>query len=497
MNSGRRVSSGPPTEPGAGFDPVLIAPLNLKDLTVDSREVNRERAFLAYPGAKCDGRDFIPDAISRGAPAVLWEKTGFVWRDEWRVANLGLVDLKMQASEIAGQVFADPSQHLWMVGVTGTNGKTSTSQWIAQSLDRIGKRSAVIGTLGQGMVDALVATPNTTPDAIVLQRFLRDMLQGGARACAMEVSSHGLDQGRTAGIKFDVALFTNLTRDHLDYHGSMEAYAQAKARLFQARGLKVAVLNIDDAFGAELERRLRSSSLEIISYGIGAGDLNARIERLDTDGIELTVTSRHGETRIASPLLGRFNVSNLLGVLGVLLASGVTLGDAARAIAALRSARGRMETIGGDDKPRVVIDYAHSPDALEKVLTTLRDALADGQQLICVFGCGGDRDSGKRPVMGGIAARFAHHVIVTSDNPRSENPSAIIDAIVAGMPASGHEVIENRRAAIFAAIQAARAGDVVLVAGKGHEDYQEIRGVRHAFDDLLVAQQALALEVQA
>jgi UDP-N-acetylmuramoyl-L-alanyl-D-glutamate--2,6-diaminopimelate ligase len=487
--------SATPDTNGTGFDPGLFSSfgsLCLQDLTAYSREVNRARAFVAYPGEVHDGRDFIPDAISRGAPAVLWEHEGFAWRDEWRLPNLGVRHLKAHASAIAGQIFGDPSAHLWMVGVTGTNGKTSTSQWIAQSLDHLGKRSAVIGTLGQGLVDQLAPAANTTPDAIVLQRTLRDVLLAGAQACAIEVSSHGLDQGRVSGIKFDVALLTNLTRDHLDYHGTMEAYAKAKASLFRARGLKAAVLNADDPFGRELEQRLRATALQVISYGIGTGDLNARIERLDSAGVAFAVKSQWGEARIESSLLGRFNVSNLLGVLGVLLASGVSLADAAPILQRLHSVEGRMQTLGGNGQPKVVIDYAHSPDALEKALTTLRDTVKAGQHLICVFGCGGDRDRGKRPVMGAIAARLAHQVIVTSDNPRTEPGHAIIDQIVAGAPSSDIEVIEDRREAILAAVRRARAGDVILVAGKGHENYQEIQGVRHAFSDVAVARSALS-----
>jgi UDP-N-acetylmuramoyl-L-alanyl-D-glutamate--2,6-diaminopimelate ligase len=423
---------------------------------------------------------------------VLWEREGFAWRDEWRLPNLGVRHLKAHASAIAGQIFCDPSANLWMAGVTGTNGKTSTSQWIAQGLELLGRRSAVIGTLGQGLVDQLTPAANTTPDAILIQRTLRDVLIAGAKTCAMEVSSHGLDQGRVSDIKFDVALFTNLTRDHLDYHGTMEAYAEAKAGLFRARGLKAAVLNVDDAFGRVLERRLRTTGLRVISYGIGAGDLNARIERLDTSGIAFAVASQWGEARIESPLLGRFNVSNMLGVLGVLLASGVSLQDAARIAQQLRAVEGRMQTLGGNGQPKVVIDYAHSPDALEKALTTLLDTFKADGRLICVFGCGGDRDRGKRPVMGAIAARLAHHVIVTSDNPRTEPARAIIDAIVAGAPSSDMEVIEDRREAILAAVRRARAGDVVLVAGKGHEDYQEVQGVRRPFSDAAVARSALS-----
>jgi len=471
--------------------------LHLNDLTADSREVNSGRAFVAYPGEARDGRDFIPDAIRRGAPAVLWEREGFTWHGEWRIANLGIPHLKACASDIAARVYGDPSALLWMVGVTGTNGKTSTTQWIAQCLSEIGRKSALIGTLGQGFAGQLSPASNTTPDAIVLQRALRDMHGAGAQACAMEVSSHGIEQGRVAGIEFDVALFTNLTRDHLDYHGSMENYAESKARLFQARGLKTAVLNIDDAFGRELEDRLRGTPLQVITYALGKGDLSARIERLDTAGMAFTLQGKWGGAHIESPLLGRFNVANLLGVIGVLLASGVTLHDAAQAVRTLRPVAGRMQTIGGNGQPRVVIDYAHTPDALEKVLATLHATLGGAQRLICVFGCGGDRDRGKRPLMGGIATSLAQHVIVTSDNPRSENPGDIFDDIVAGMPAAGYEVIADRREAIFAAIRNARPDDVVLIAGKGHEDYQEIAGTRHPFSDLAVASAALHMREAA
>jgi UDP-N-acetylmuramoyl-L-alanyl-D-glutamate--2,6-diaminopimelate ligase len=474
-----------------GFSPAWLARVGARDLTSDSREASPERAFVAYPGGSRDGRSFIPDAIARGTPAVLWETEGFEWRAEWRVPNAAIAHLKEQTSTIAGEVFGHPSRHLWMVGVTGTNGKTSTSQWIAQALERTGRRSAVIGTLGMGLVGSLAPAANTTPDAIVLQRSLKTTRELGAAACAMEVSSHGLDQGRVAGIKFDVALFTNLTRDHLDFHGTMEAYGEAKAKLFAARGLRTAVVNADDDFGRALDRRLRESGLPVISYGIGNGDLNATIERLDTEGMVFTVSSDWGVASVTSPLLGRFNVHNLLGVLGVLVASDVPFHDAIALLAELRSVDGRMQTVGGEGQPKVVVDYSHTPDALEKALATLSATLRPGCKLICVFGCGGDRDRGKRPVMGEIAARLATRVIVTSDNPRTEAPHQIIDDILAGMGRADRLVIEDRRAAIHAALREAEAGDVVLIAGKGHENYQEIQGVRHPFSDAEVARTAL------
>jgi UDP-N-acetylmuramoyl-L-alanyl-D-glutamate--2,6-diaminopimelate ligase len=488
--------SGPQREMSAtGFSPAWLAEAHVRDLTADSREASPARAFVAYPGGARDGRNFISDAIARGAPAVIWEKGGdknnFEWRPEWRVPNVAVVNLKEQTSAIAAEVFGHPSRHLWMVGVTGTNGKTSTRQWIAQSFERRGRKSAVIGTLGMGLVGQLVPISNTTPDAIVLQRALKEAREAGATACAMEVSSHGLDQGRVSGIKFDVALFTNLTRDHLDYHGTMQAYGEAKAKLFASRGLRAGVVNVDDEFGADLDHRLRANGLPVVSYGIGKGDLNASIERLDTEGMAFTVSSDWGVASIRSPLLGRFNVHNLLGVLGVLLASDVPFDEATQLLAELRSVDGRMQTVGVAGQPKVVVDYAHTPDALEKALATLSATLNPGSKLICVFGCGGDRDRGKRPVMGEIAARHATRVIVTSDNPRTEPPHQIIDDILAGMGRADRLVIEDRRAAIHAALREAEAGDVILIAGKGHEDYQEIQGVRHAFSDAEVARAAL------
>jgi UDP-N-acetylmuramoyl-L-alanyl-D-glutamate--2,6-diaminopimelate ligase len=476
----------------------------LADLTGDSRAVKMGSVFVAYPGTTQDGRAYIAEAIARGASAVIWERTGFQWQEHWGVANLGVANLREKISGIAGEVYGNPSDSLWMAGVTGTNGKTSVSQWIAAALDSIGRRSAVIGTLGNGLVGERTEAKNTTPDPIVLQRLLADYLRRGARAVAMEVSSHGLDQARVAGIKYDVAVFTNLTRDHLDYHGTMEAYAEAKFRLFSARGLTHSVVNIDDDWGASFAARLAG---DVITYGQARGvaakhrqnqearegpRLAASRIGLSEAGVRFHVDSEWGSGEVTAPVLGAFNVSNLLAVLGALIAADVPFEQAVGAVGRLQPVPGRLERVGGGAAPLVVVDYAHTPDALEKALEALRPTVAAGHRLVCVFGCGGDRDAGKRPLMAQAAARLADSVIVTSDNPRSEDPMAIIEQVLAGISPGAAEAIEDRQVAIFSAVHQASPGDIVLLAGKGHETYQEIAGVRHPFSDREVARAALA-----
>jgi UDP-N-acetylmuramoyl-L-alanyl-D-glutamate--2,6-diaminopimelate ligase len=394
-----------------------------------------------------------------------------------------------------------------VIGVTGTNGKTTCSQWIAQALTRCGRRCAVIGTLGYGLRPPLKPLVNTTPDALWLHAQLAEFARRGAQAVAMEVSSIGLDQDRVAGIEFDTALFTNLSRDHLEYHRTLRRYQEAKARLFAWQTLRHAVVNLDDDFGAELARRIRRPGLELIGYGFGAarGARGARITGAHlvsgAAGVSFDVKTPWGGAHVTGPVPGRYNASNLLGILGVLLASGVPLRRAVAALAALKPLPGRLQRLGGGARPLVVVDYAHTPDALQHALTTLRELLGHGSpvtghrsRLICVFGCGGERDPGKRPHMGRIAARLADRVVVTSDNPRGEVPGDIIRDIVAGVPggARGVEVESDRRAAILRTVAQARRGDIVLLAGKGHERYQEIRGVRHPFSDAAVAREALS-----
>jgi UDP-N-acetylmuramoyl-L-alanyl-D-glutamate--2,6-diaminopimelate ligase len=480
---------------GEGFrllDGLAQLGVPLADLTADSRSVKLGSIFVAYPGSVRDGRAYIPEAIARGAAAVLWERTGFNWLEAWEVPNFGVENLRGRISEIAGHVYGNPSESLWMAGVTGTNGKTSVSQWIAAACDGLGRRAAVLGTLGNGLVGERVEGKNTTPDPIVLQRLLADYLRRGARVVAMEVSSHGLEQGRVAGIKYDAAVFTNLTRDHLDYHGTMEAYAEAKFGLFSARGLRHAIVNVDDDYGRLFAERLEGSAIEVITYGTGEdARLRAHDAKLSPSGVRFRVASSWGHGEVNASVLGAFNVSNLLAVLGTLIAAGVSFEEALDAVSRLQPVTGRLERVGGDSAPLVVIDYAHTPDALEKALQALRPAVGRGGRLVCVFGCGGDRDPGKRPMMGLVAARLADRVVVTSDNPRSESPREIIEQILAGMKCDDVEALEDRQVAIFTAVNQARPGDVVLLAGKGHETYQEIAGVRYPFSDREVASAAL------
>ena len=459
----------------------------VKGLTADSRKAGPGLVFAAYPGTSLDGRDFISKAIASRVDGVLWEKKAYVWDPAWSLPNAAVEDLKNRVGEIASAVYGQPSRHLHLVGVTGTNGKTSVAHWIAQSLNRVGRSTAVLGTLGNGFPESLSPSANTTPDAIELQQSLAQYLKQGAQACAMEVSSHGLDQGRAGGCQFDVGVLTNLSRDHLDYHGSMDAYAAAKARLFDWPGLNSAVLNLDDAFGRELEGRLKGP--RIAGYGFERGSVIGELRHADRAGLALAIRSDWGQADLRVPVVGRFNASNSLAALTALLVSDVPLDRACEALAQIVPPPGRMQTLGGGAQPLVVVDYAHTPDALEKVLASLRKISPQGR-LVCVFGCGGNRDRGKRPLMGRAASEGADSVIVTSDNPRHEDPLAIIDDITPGMKA-GYKVEPDRARAIFEAVSMARAADVVLIAGKGHEDYQEIGDERHPFSDVEAALRAL------
>lgn len=480
--------------------------VSITRLVGDSREVQAEDTFVAYPGAHTDGRRYIAQAIGRGANAVIWDAHDFVWDPAWRVPHLAVRDLRLQVGYIADKIYSQPSRRLRMVGVTGTNGKTSISHWLAKSFSALNKKCGLIGTLGNGFPDTLQASVNTTPDALRVHELLAQFVQQEARAAVMEVSSHALAQGRVNGVHFDVALLTNLTRDHLDYHGDMQHYAAAKRRLFNWEQLGHAVINLDDPFGAELALDLlEHGNTEVIGYGLlpaslelaqhrGLRMVHGTLRQADVQGIELLLHTSWGTDELHSPLLGRFNASNLLGALAVLLVSEVPLADAVHELGMRKAVAGRMQAMGGKGAPTVVVDYAHTPDALENVLRTLREVSAPDGKLICIFGCGGDRDRGKRPMMGTVADRFADARLITSDNPRSEMPRAIIDEIATGMTGE-YQVIEDRAHAINVAIAGARACDTVLIAGKGHEDYQEIAGVRQPFSDREIAQRALSVWV--
>ncbi len=466
-------------------------------LVSDSRRVASGDAFAAYPGGRADGRRFIPQALARGAAGVLWEPRGFEWNADWRVANVAVAGLRDRLGELADETFGHPSRRLLMIGVTGTNGKTTCTHWIAQSFASLGRRAAVLGTLGNGLVGEsmppLAATEHTTMDAALLHETLAALRCAGADTIAMEVSSHGIDQGRVNGAKFDVALFTNLSRDHLDYHRSMDAYAAAKARLFDWPTLQRAVVNVDDAFGRTLRDRLAARGQPVITYGLDGGDVTASAVRVGPDGMVLDVGSPWGSGELRATVHGAFNALNLLGCLAVLASSGVPFAKALLALAAVRAPRGRMERLGGAGRPTVVVDYAHSPDALAKVLAALRPSVAAGGRLVCVFGCGGERDRGKRPDMGRIAEEMADAVVVTSDNPRGETPQTIIDDVLSGLRAPAAAMVEPDRArAIASVVASADSGDVVLIAGKGHETHQEVAGVRCPFDDAEHAAAALS-----
>lgn len=450
-------------------------------LTSDSRRAAQGAAFFAWPGTAGDGRRHIADAVKRGASAVVWEREGFAFTQE--IPNVGVENLKNKAGFLAHEFYGRPSESLWMCGVTGTNGKTTCSQWIAAALAQHGESAAVVGTLGAGFPGRLGAVANTTPDALEIHGLLKEFKAQGAAAAAMEVSSHGLDQGRVNGVAFDCALFTNLTHDHLDYHRTMDAYGAAKAKLFEAPGLETAVINLDDPFGRELAKRTRA---RVLGYG-SSQDAFLAGERTGQNTIKIKTKSESIEVPFSHA--GAFNLSNALGVLGCLIARGIPLEEGARLLSKLPAVPGRMQTVG--DRPLVVVDYAHTPDALEKVLAALKPvARSRGGRLAVVFGAGGERDPAKRPAMGAVAARLADHVLVTSDNPRGEDPLAIIEAVRRG--ATGKVASDpDRESAIRTAIAEADGADVILLAGKGHETTQEVAGKRHPFSDAAVAAAAL------
>jgi UDP-N-acetylmuramoyl-L-alanyl-D-glutamate--2,6-diaminopimelate ligase len=460
----------------------------VESLTLDSRQARPGVGFVALRGATRHGAEFAAQALSQGAPVVLYEPPADV-----PGAAIAVPNLRTKLGEIANRLYGAPSHQVRVVGVTGTNGKTSTVQLLAQALSAAGHIAGSIGTLGAGLVGQLDAGERTTPDVLSVHALLARMRAQGATHIAMEVSSHALDQGRVDGVRFAVAVFTNLTHDHLDYHGSMDAYGAAKAKLFAWPELDAAVINRDDAHGRRLLDALRPG-LRVLSYS-ARGDANADVVArnivADASGLRFDLHTPWGAIGIASRLIGRFNVANLLAVAGTLAVLEFGLDAIARLISGLDPVRGRMNRLGGNaTQPLVVVDYAHTPDALEQALINLR-AHTRGR-LICVFGCGGDRDRAKRPIMGALAERLADVAIVTDDNPRSEDGDAIVGEIVAGYADRARARVERNRArAIASAVQQAQPGDAVLIAGKGHETYQEVGAQKLPFDDLAHARAAL------
>ncbi|MGB0466948.1 MAG: UDP-N-acetylmuramoyl-L-alanyl-D-glutamate--2,6-diaminopimelate ligase [Pontibacterium sp.] len=466
-----------------------FAAIKVRGITQDSRDVKPGDLFCARAGGCFKGTDFVPDAIRKGAAAVLLDGPEVSDCAEASVPLIPVKNLARQMGEIASRFYGEPGKQLYMIGITGTNGKTSCSHFLAQALNRSGKRTAVIGTAGNGFPGSLQAATHTTPDAIGLQRLLSELLAQGAEAVVMEVSSHAVDQQRIAGMYFDIAAFTNLSRDHLDYHGTMSAYGETKARLFTEWQPGQSVICLDDAFGAELYERLKPDQA-VIGYGEQQGDLQAVDIELHTGGVRATLQSPWGNIPLDAAVVGRFNLANLMLTAAVLGAMGYKTHEIASGLSALESVPGRMQCFGGVKQPLIIVDYAHTPDALLKALQAAR-AHTQGQ-LFCVFGCGGDRDTGKRPEMGDIAAFYADRVVVTSDNPRTEDPARIIEAIVLGITDDKNLKIEaDRELAIRFAVAQASIGDVVLVAGKGHENYQEVNGQRLPFLDEQVVQTSL------
>jgi UDP-N-acetylmuramoyl-L-alanyl-D-glutamate--2,6-diaminopimelate ligase len=473
---------------------------HVSDLTLDSRQVRDGSLFFALPGLKDHGLKFAADAAARGASAVLWEPGADAAPPTLPPGVFGaaIPNLKGLVGRIADRFFNWPSSQLRIAGITGTNGKTTCAYLLAQCLERLGLAAAYMGTIGWGRPAALAEPTHTTPDAITVHRTLAQLRGSGVREVAMEVSSHALDQRRVDGVRFHIAAFTNLTRDHLDYHGSMQKYGAAKAKLFQAADLKHIVLNTGDEFGRALARDYAGGA-SLIAVWVGAGGsgwladraLQATQVKMETRGISIELDGSFGQTTVKTQLMGRFNAENSLVVLGCLLSLGVSLADAAKALAECKPAPGRMEVVKTDapNKPTVVVDYAHTPDALAKALSAAREHCKGA--LWCVFGCGGDRDAGKRSVMGGIADDLADQIIVTDDNPRSEDPQAITRDILQGIKTRSVRVIHDRGEAIATALNEAQAGDLVLIAGKGHEDYQIYGETRRAFSDRSEAQRLL------
>ena len=484
---------------GGGID--VPAQFEIADLTMDSRSVTPGAAFLACRGRSAHGVQYAPAAVAAGARAVLWEPASGVTAPQLapEVLVVAVPDLSTQAGFIADRFFDAPSARLAVTGITGTNGKTTCAWLLGAALSASGRRCAYLGTLGHGLSGQVLPGTHTTPDAVTLQRQLAQLRAAGAAAVAMEVSSHALDQQRCAGVRFQIAAFTNLSREHLDYHGDMQAYAKAKSALIDWPTLTATVINIDDELGAMLATRTQAADKLICSgrqrdasaQVPGSRFVQALRSVPDARGQCIELRSSWGEATVQSELVGDFNIDNLLTVLGTLLAAGLNLSDACAALSECRAPPGRMQLAGGSGLPLAIVDYAHTPDALEKALRAAR-AHCTGR-LLCVFGCGGERDRGKRAPMGRVAELLADTLYLTDDNPRGEDPAAIIAEILAGLSAPQRALVQHDRGmAIGAALSAAGAGDVVLIAGKGHEDYQLVGAERRAFSDLAQVQANLA-----
>ena len=479
----------------SGFEDIMINGLNL-----DSRKIGRGDMFIAIAGETVNGMTFINAAIENNAAAVVWDASteADAIQVNWRKTGSGqdvpviaIPDLKQNAGMLADRFYGKPSETISVCGITGTNGKTSCSHFIAQVMSSDAP-CGLMGTLGSGIYPDLKETGYTTPDAISCHQWLADIRSHNAKYAVMEVSSHALIQGRVNGIRFENALFTNLSHEHLDFHGDMDSYSMAKAKLFHFPGLRNAIINIDDEAGRKISDTL-PATVHCVRYGMNnkfKADVSGSDLKLSQDGLSMYVRTPWGEGHLTSSLIGRFNASNLLAVLSASLLQGIEFDVALERLKHIESVPGRMQRLGGDNMPLIVVDYAHTPDALEQALSSLREH-TEGN-LWCVFGCGGDRDKRKRSQMGAIAENRADYIVLTNDNPRSEDPASIIEDIRKGISDSAQLKVESdRHNAIHYVIQQAHAGDVILIAGKGHENYQLIGNTKYPFNDVEEAMQQL------
>lgn len=474
--------------------------ITITGLSLDSRSITNGELFIAIKGESVNGIEFINNAIEQGAAAVVWEseETVDAIKVNWRktssnieVPIIAVENLSQLIGELADSFYGKPSKNIYVCGITGTNGKTSCADFIAQTMSIDGP-CGLMGTLGSGLYPELKETGYTTPDAITCHKWLANIESNKAKFAVMEVSSHALTQGRINGIRFDSAVFTNLSRDHLDFHDDMESYADAKFKLFESKGLKNAVINADDEVGRNVADKL-DSDIHCIRYGLNEKfnpDVFGSNVVLDQHGLSMKVSTPWGKGQFNSPVIGNFNASNLLATLSVILLQGVKFDDAIKRLTMIKSVAGRMQRFGYDNTPLVVVDFAHTPDALEQALTSLRQHTKNN--LWCVFGCGGERDKGKRSLMGSVADKQADYIVLTNDNPRSENAEKIIQDIKAGIEGVDNLIVEqDRHSAINFAITKAKVGDVILIAGKGHENYQLIGDTKFPFNDTEEVKQQL------
>ena len=456
------------------------------DITVHSNQVTKKSLFVAYPGSTFDGRDFIDHVIKTGVSAVLYDTNNFVWKKEWELPHLGIDNLKERLPEIASEFYEQPSDNLRVVGITGTNGKTTSVQWLSSCLNQLDRKTGFIGTTGYGDNFNINSITNTTPDIFTIQKIIREFKEKDTSYIAMEVSSHAIDQGRIDNLKFDIKVLTNITRDHLDYHGNIANYIKCKTKflLSEITGDTI-IINNDDPIGSKIIKKINreKTNLEILTFGINnPSDLMAKEIIVSGDRTTFYLLHDKQHYKFDAPIFSRYNLYNLLGVIGCLLKLKITIKDIQFVVSNILGVKGRAEVINLNSKnqPNIYIDYAHTPDALKNILEALKQR--NPKNLTLIFGCGGNRDKGKRKEMAKIANKLADNVIITSDNPRDESPIAIINEIVRNIDIPSKK-FENREEAIIYGVERMNENDILLIAGKGHEDYQEIKGKKYPFSD--------------